>query len=884
MGKSLHENLQLWALFCMLLFGTGIARGDDRIVVFNFSSQSDISAMGYNYSKWSATSVSNPTTRDTVTFTPEQGLSIKGSGYTMVKYSLNLQERAAFSLSVPLNFRITQVVFGNMTPGLLSADNGSMNEAGDTWTGEERSVRFSNGEGVSGSLKTITVTVTEKDDVSGDEAVVGEKFVADSIQYEVTGIGDRNKVDVIGSVEGLRFLQLRQSVDYKNKTFIVSNVRGGAFAADTILTSIEIPTTVNIGNGGFQGCTALNSVAFVQPTGQTDKISLGHNAFYGCSALHSIDLALVDSMGGGSFAESGLDSVFVPSGIKHLGDSLFFNCPSLAIAELEEGISEVAASMFWNDTQLNRVVLPKTVTTIGHYAFAKCRSLTNIELPDGVSTLSENMLWGCTGLTEITLPSHCSTIESAALADCSGLGKVVMGKNLTQIDNYAFSGSDALDSVFVGAVNPPSSGAVNVFDNSVYSSAVLVVPTESKDSYRGSEYVWSHFESIRGKDEIGLDVGSKFTVEGIKYRITNMNPPLVEVAGCEEGTTAAEIHSSVAYLDRVWTVSAIGEAAFANNQELSSVVVSSQIPEIKNNAFYGAAQLASFAFSNNKGDTPVNTLGASAFEGCASLRSFAIPSTVRNIGDDCFNGCGLVEISYPATIQHMGERVNYHCKDLQKATFEQGTTVVPARMFWGCEKLAEASLPSTVDSLGMYAFAECSSLKSIDIPAAVKELPYSLFWGSHGLEGIRLHEGLEKIGDAVFTDCSRLKFVELPSTLQSMGYMAFVDCDSIDTVRVNATTPPSAGDDCFSQGVYGKAKLLVPAGQRNIYRLTESCWCLFDKDNIIEMTPTGIAAPRHEEMEDQRCYSISGLSVSSTAKGLIIVKGHDGRIHKTIRR
>ena len=89
MGKSLHENLQLWALFCMLLFGTGIARGEDRIVVFNFSSQSDISAMGYNYSKWSATPVSNPTTRDTVTFTPEQGLSIKGSGYTMVKYSLN---------------------------------------------------------------------------------------------------------------------------------------------------------------------------------------------------------------------------------------------------------------------------------------------------------------------------------------------------------------------------------------------------------------------------------------------------------------------------------------------------------------------------------------------------------------------------------------------------------------------------------------------------------------------------------------------------------------------------------------------------------------------------------------------------------------------------
>lgn len=884
MGKSLHENLQLLALFCMLLFGTGIARGDDREVVFNFSSPSDISAMGYSYSKWSATSVSNPTTRDTVTFTPEQGLSIKGSGYTMVKYSLNVQQGAAFSLSVPLNFRITQVVFGNMTSGLLSADNGSMNEAGDTWTGEERTVRFSTVEGMSGSLKTITVTVTGKKDVSDDEAVVGEKFVADSIQYEVTEIGDTNKVDVIGSVEGLRFLQLQQSVVYKNKTFIVDNVRGGAFAADSILTSIKIPTTVSIGNGGFQGCTALDSVTFVQPKDQTDKISLGNNAFYGCSRLRSIDLTLVEAMGGGSLAETGLDSVFVPAGMKHLGDSLFFNCPSLAFAELEEGIEEVPASMFWNDSQLKKVVLPKTVTTIGHHAFANCQALTNIKLPDGVSTLSENMLWGCTGLTEITLPSHCSTIESAALADCSGLGRVVMGENVTQIDNYAFSGSDALDSVFVAAVNPPSTGDVNVFDNGVYSSAILVVPTASKDSYRSSEYAWSHFESIRGKDEIGLDVGNKFTVEGIRYRIINMNPPSVEVAGCEEGITVAEIPSSVTYLDSVWTVSAIGEAAFINNQELSSVMVSSQIPEIKSKAFQGATQLTSFVFNNEKGETPINTLGTSAFDGCTSLQAFAIPSTIRNIGDDCFNGSGLVEISYPATIQHMGERINYHCKDLQKATFEEGSTVVPARIFWGCENLSEVNLPSTVDSLGIYAFAECSSLRSIDIPAAVKELPYSLFWGNHGLESIRLHEGLEKIGDAVFSDCSKLKFVEIPSTLQSIGYMAFADCDSIDTVQVNATTPPSAGDDCFSQSVYGKAKLLVPAGQRNTYRLTESCWCLFDKDNIIEMTPTGIAVSNHGEKEGQKYYSISGQSVTSAAKGLIIVKGHDGRTHKTIRR
>lgn len=884
MDKSLHVNLQLFALFCMLLFGTGMARGDDRMVVFNFSSQSDISAMGYSYSKWAATPVSDPTTRDTVTFTPEQGLTIKGSGYTMVKYSLNVKEGAAFSLSVPLNFRITQVVFGSMTSRLLSADKGSMNEAGDTWTGEERTVKFSTTEGMSGSLKTITVTVTDKEDVNANEAVVGEKFVADSILYEVTEIGDTNKVDAIGPVEGLRSLQLQQSVYFKNKTFVVTNVRGGAFAADSILTSIKVPTSVNIGNGSFLGCTALKSVIFVQPKEPTKKISLGNNAFYGCSGLHSIDLNLVEAMGGGCFAETGLNSVFVPGDIKHLGDSLFFNCSSLTTAELGEGISEIPASMFWKDNKINKVVIPQSVTTIGHHAFAKCQALTNIELPEDLSTLSENMLWGCTSLTEVTLPSHCSTIESSALADCSRLKKIVMGEKLAQINNYAFSGCDALDSVFVGAVNPPSTGDVNVFDNNVYSSSILVVPTESKGAYRNSKYAWSHFESIRGKDEIGLDVGNKFVVEGIDYGITNMNPLSVEVAGCVEGTSAAVIPASVTYLDSVWTVVAIGEAAFSNNQELSSVIASSQIPEIKDKAFQGATQLASFAFNDEDGDSPINTLGSSAFEGCTHLQTFTIPSTVRNIGDDCFDGCGLVEIIYPATIQHMGERVNYQCKDLQKVSFGEGTTTIPARMFWGCEKLTEVNLPSTVRSLGMYDFAECDSLESINIPAAVKELPYSLFWGNRGLKEIKLHEGLEKIGDAVFSDCTGLKLVELPSTLQSIGYMAFADCDSIDTVKVNAITPPTAGDECFSQSVYDKAKLVVPAGQRNTYRLAESCWCLFDKDNIIEMTSTGIEATKYRTKCEQKYYSIDGRKLTPAVKGLVIIKDHDGKIYKTLRK
>ena len=64
-----------------------------------------------------------------------------------------------------------------------------------------------------------------------------------------------------------------------------------------------------------------------------------------------------------------LTTVYIPTDVRSIGNSAFFNCSGLVYAEIAEGTETIGNLAFTNCGNLRSVVLPASLTRIGDAAF-----------------------------------------------------------------------------------------------------------------------------------------------------------------------------------------------------------------------------------------------------------------------------------------------------------------------------------------------------------------------------------------------------------------------------------------------------------------------------------------------------------------------------------
>ena len=209
-----------------------------------------------------------------------------------------------------------------------------------------------------------------------------------------------------------------------------------------------------------------------------------------------------------------------------------------------------------NNTYKGKIAIPPTVryrgkiynvTAIGDHAFDfSAEKKTN---PNS-------------GLTCVTIPNTVTRIGKYAFAYCYGISDITIPSSVTTIDNNAFSQCPNLELMTCLAKTPPTLGGANVFPNP---QPLLYVPKGCMDDYYSSKG-WKNCTVI---SEVYLDFGQN----GIYYNTTGNNT--VEVTcGQEYGSEGwgcynlncyfgdVMIPSTVSYLDKIYTVTAIGDHAF----------------------------------------------------------------------------------------------------------------------------------------------------------------------------------------------------------------------------------------------------------------------------------------------------------------------------------
>ncbi len=183
-------------------------------------------------------------------------------------------------------------------------------------------------------------------------------------------------------------------------------------------------------------------------------------------------------------------------------------------------------------------------------------------------------------------------------------------------------------------------------------------------------------------------------------------------------------------------VTNIGDWAFANCPNLSSVTIPDSVTSIGN-----------FAFSN-----------------CSGLTSVKIPSSVTNIGTGIFSSCSKltnikVDNDNPAYCSYFGDLYN---KD--RTTLLQYAPGYPNSSF---------VVPDSVNCIYNYAFHGCTILTSVIIPDSVTTIGYDAFSGCNKLTSVSIPESVTYIGVRAFENCPDLTSVVIPKSVTSIGTKAF---------------------------------------------------------------------------------------------------------------
>lgn len=220
----------------------------------------------------------------------------------------------------------------------------------------------------------------------------------------------------------------------------------------------------------------------------------------------------------------------------------------------------------------------------------------------------------------------------------------------------------------------------------------------------------------------------------------------------------------------------------------------------------------------NTKEYTVTTLGDDAFAGCKQLHSLSLPKNISSIGNGTFTQCyGLQVISVAnenttyfseggilysfspraivLTPRALSGKVTVNkemteitidafnsCKQITEIVIPNGVTAIRDGAFYECNALWRITMGNEVASIGNWAFYNCNNLAFLTIPDATKSIGFNAFSGCQNLMAIKMNDELQTIGKAAFNNCNSLREITLPTSLTFIDDNAFRSCSSLTSI------------------------------------------------------------------------------------------------------
>lgn len=250
------------------------------------------------------------------------------------------------------------------------------------------------------------------------------------------------------------------------------------------------------------------------------------------------------------------------------------------------------------------------------------------------------------------------------------------------------------------------------------------------------------------------------------------------------------------------TVTGVNESAFRGTLDIPELVRYGKDGEI-----YPVAEIAYKAFQNDLALTKVTIpsrmrkIGANAFDGCLGLNEIAFAGEPENLalGSFSFANTGLASLTLAKGVTSIGSNAFEDCVSLVSVSFPSSLTEIGLNAFAGCTSLSAVNIPVSVNILGNKAFEGCTSLSSVTIAAnGISELKEGVFLNCTSLTALNIPQGVRTIGMDALRGCTNLSSVTIPITVTEIRNRAFHGCTSLESISLPFTLE-SFGGYVFSE-------------------------------------------------------------------------------------
>ena len=344
----------------------------------------------------------------------------------------------------------------------------------------------------------------------------------------------------------------------------------------------------------------------------------------------------------------------------------------VATAQVNYEVSGSTAYVTWSPNASGAIVIASTynghpVTSIGNHAFYYRSGLTSVTIPNSVTSIGYSAFRGCTGLTSVTIPNSVTSIGGDAFTESTNLASVTIPDSVTSIGIHAFSNCTSLTSVTI------PNGVTNIGIHAFRGCGSLTSVTIGNSVTDIGELAFSRCPSLTN---LSVDAANPVysSLDGVLFNKTQTT--LITYPGGRAGGYVVPD-----------SVTSIGQSAFYEATNLTSVTIPDSVTSIGSEAFSRCGSLTSVTIGNS-----VTGIGNGAFSRCTNLKSVIIGNSVTDIGNSAFFEClSLTSVTIPNSVTVIGIRAFYYCTNLTNVLFGNSVEDIYGRAFEGCTKLANLS-------------------------------------------------------------------------------------------------------------------------------------------------------------------------------------------------
>ena len=590
-----------------------------------------------------------------------------------------------------------------------------------------------------------------------------------------------------------------------------------AFNRNETITSVTMPDSVTtISQRAFYDCKALKQLTL--PENLTD---IGAYAFSGCLGLQNVTLpGKLATIAERAFDYTALTAIHIPASVTMIGQRALSQNYDLLKITVDETNNVYCAedNVLYNKekTKLIRAgsglsgdwSIPFGVKTVEAMAFWNCWTLETLRIPATVQSIGQiDMLGGCCEkLSAIVVDAANPVYASLDGALCSKDGTVLyyLPENIG-----TYTVPDSVTRIANGAIQ---------FTTSRQEGLNLTLP-ESLSMIEDGNFSFIHgvFTFLNPNLKIGSDWFMDCNAEKVVIRgyAGSTAQALAEEKNFafEDLTISAQFQYTVddtgatvtGYTGQGGTVEipsilggkpvvAIGNNAFQMpnleiRTDITAVILPEGLQSIGRSAFWGCAGIASIEIPDS-----VTEIGWAAFETCENLTSVTLPKNLTQISDNLFHNCPLTEIDLPQGITRIGD---YAFRDtgLTAIVIPEGTLSIGKCAFEGCSELSAVTIPASVTEVGECAFANCPKLAPLDeiLPEKLTKVIDGVVYNADGtqiigilptLSGeVRIADGITVIPQQLFADNTSITSVILPNSIKTIEWRAFSGCTSLAQIE-----------------------------------------------------------------------------------------------------